>query len=49
MLAEVAVAVPLNRMVELAGPESIPLDELVRRYLHERDARQVTADIHVRD
>ncbi|HXI70495.1 MAG TPA: SDR family oxidoreductase [Verrucomicrobiae bacterium] len=32
-LAGVAVAEPLNRMVELAGPDAIPLDELVRQFL----------------
>src|SRR6185503_9467317 len=32
-LASVAVAEPLNRMVELAGPEVIPLDEVVRQFL----------------
>jgi uncharacterized protein YbjT (DUF2867 family) len=44
-LAEVAVAKPLNGMVELAGPEPIRMDELVRRFLSvTRDARQVKAD-----
>ena len=48
-LAEVAVAEPLDGMVELAGPESIPLDELARRYLKAKgDARQVTTDVHAR-
>ena len=45
-LAEVAVAKPLNGMVELAGPESIPLDDLVRQSSRTKgDARQVTTDI----
>ena len=44
-LAEIAVAEPLNGTVELAGPEPIRLDELVRRFLSaKRDARTVTTD-----
>ena len=44
-LAEIAVAEPLNGTVELAGPEPIPMDELVRRFLSaNRDARKVTTD-----
>src|SRR5213593_1504432 len=46
-LAEIAVAEPLNGTVELAGPEPIHMDELVRRYLSaNRDARKVTTDVH---
>jgi len=46
-LAEIAVAEPLNGTVELAGPEPIQMDELVRRYLSaNRDARKVTTDVH---
>ncbi|HWB13573.1 MAG TPA: SDR family oxidoreductase [Pirellulales bacterium] len=48
-LADVAVAEPLNGMVELAGPEPIRMDELVRRFLiASRDARQVIADPQAR-
>lgn len=44
-LASVAVAEPLNRMVELAGPEAIPLDEAVRQFLKaKRDPRTVITD-----
>jgi uncharacterized protein YbjT (DUF2867 family) len=44
-LASVAVAEPLNRMVEVAGPEAIPLDELVRKFLKaNRDPRTVITD-----
>jgi len=44
-LASVAVAEPLNRMVELAGPEAIPLDEVVRQFLKaNRDPRTVITD-----
>ncbi|HEV7732049.1 MAG TPA: SDR family oxidoreductase [Candidatus Binatia bacterium] len=44
-LAEVVLGAPLNGMVEIAGPERIPMDELVRRFLRvTHDARQVTTD-----
>ena len=44
-LADIAVAKPLNGMVELAGPERIPMDELIRRFLSaRRDSRKVTTD-----
>jgi uncharacterized protein YbjT (DUF2867 family) len=46
-LADVAVAEPLNGAIELAGPERIRLDELVRRFLSAtRDTRKVTTDVH---
>jgi uncharacterized protein YbjT (DUF2867 family) len=46
-LADVAVEEPLNGTVELAGPEPIRMDELVRRFLSaNRDARKVTTDVH---
>ena len=48
-LAEVAVAQPLNATVELAGPEPIRMDELVRRFLSANgDPRKVTTDVHAR-
>jgi uncharacterized protein YbjT (DUF2867 family) len=48
-LADVAVEEPLNGTIELAGPEPIRLDELVRRFLSaNRDARKVTTDVHAR-
>jgi uncharacterized protein YbjT (DUF2867 family) len=48
-LAAVAVEEPLNGTVELAGPERIRLDELVRRFLSAtQDARKVTTDVHAR-
>ena len=48
-LADVAVEEPLNGTVELAGPERIRLDELVRRFLSAtKDARKVTTDVHAR-
>jgi uncharacterized protein YbjT (DUF2867 family) len=46
-LVDVVVDAPLNNTVELAGPESIRLDELVRQFLSaHRDARKVTTDVH---
>jgi uncharacterized protein YbjT (DUF2867 family) len=49
VMADVAVEKPLNGTVELAGPEPIRLDELVRRFLSaNRDARKVTTDVHAR-
>jgi uncharacterized protein YbjT (DUF2867 family) len=48
-VADVALGAPLNGMVEIAGPERLPLDELVGRLLNaKRDPRQVVADIHAR-
>ncbi|WZO96266.1 SDR family oxidoreductase [Isosphaeraceae bacterium EP7] len=45
ILAEVAVAEPLNGTIEIAGPEAIALDELVRRYLiANHDPRTVITD-----
>ncbi|SMH38444.1 SDR family oxidoreductase [Azospirillum agricola] len=48
-LAEVALAPPVNGTLEVAGPEAIPLDELVRRFLRAtNDTRRVVPDIHAR-
>jgi uncharacterized protein YbjT (DUF2867 family) len=44
-LADVAVAEPLNSTVDLAGPDPIRMDDLVRRLLKaSRDTRQVVTD-----
>jgi uncharacterized protein YbjT (DUF2867 family) len=44
-LADIAIEEPLNGTVELAGPETIRMDEFVRRFLiANRDARKVTTD-----
>jgi len=44
-VAEIAVGVPLNGTVELAGPEPIRQDELVRQYLAaKKDSRTVVTD-----
>src|SRR5262249_30749045 len=48
-LARVAIAEPVNRMVELAGPETIRQDELVRRYLAaSKDLQKVITDVKAR-
>jgi uncharacterized protein YbjT (DUF2867 family) len=44
-VAKVAVAKPLNGTIELAGPEAIPFDEVVRQYLvAQHDPRTVVRD-----
>ena len=44
-LADVAIAEPLNDTVELAGPESLRMDELIRQYLSAKgDPRKVITD-----
>jgi uncharacterized protein YbjT (DUF2867 family) len=48
-LADVAIAKPLNGTVELAGPEPVRMDELVRRFLRaSQDTRQVITDPQAR-
>lgn len=45
ILAQVAGETPLNGMVEIAGPEPIPMDDLVRKFLTAKgDTRQVITD-----
>ncbi|HEU4342276.1 MAG TPA: NmrA family transcriptional regulator, partial [Candidatus Binatia bacterium] len=47
--ADVAINAPVNGMIELAGPELIRQDELVRRFLSaKQDTRQVVTDVHAR-
>jgi uncharacterized protein YbjT (DUF2867 family) len=48
-VAKVSVGAPLNRIIEVAGPEQFRLDEIVRRYLTAReDPRSVVVDPHAR-
>lgn len=48
-LTDVALAPPVDGTVEVAGPEAVPLDELVRRFLlAKRDTRKVVPDVHAR-
>ena len=48
-LAKIAVAKPLNGVIEIAGPDAIPFDEVVRQYLvAHRDPRTVVTDEQAR-
>jgi uncharacterized protein YbjT (DUF2867 family) len=48
-LADVVLGAPANDTLEVAGPEKLPFDELIRRVLdNNNDARQVTTDVHAR-
>ena len=48
-LADIALGAPVNGMVEVAGPDPIRLDELVRQYLSaNHDTRKVITDTHAR-
>lgn len=48
-VAEVAMGAPLNRTIEIGGPESFRFDELIRRSLSVRnDPREVIADPQAR-
>jgi uncharacterized protein YbjT (DUF2867 family) len=48
-LADLALSAPANGTVELAGPDRLPLAELVRRFLEAKhDPRTVVEDPHAR-
>jgi uncharacterized protein YbjT (DUF2867 family) len=48
-MADVAVGAPVNGTIEIAGPERIPLDQLVGRFLTAtQDLREVVRDAHAR-
>jgi len=48
-LADVAVAPPANGTVEVAGPEAMPIDELIRCFLRAmQDTRKVVPDVRAR-
>lgn len=48
-VAAVAVGSPINGVVEVAGPQPFHMDELVRRFLADRnDPREVIGDPHAR-
>jgi uncharacterized protein YbjT (DUF2867 family) len=48
-VADVAVSAPVNGMVEVGGPEALPLDELIRRFVRiTKDPRKVVPDVHAR-
>ena len=49
IVAEVALAAPLNSTLEIAGPERAPFDEIVARYLKAAgDRREVVRDPEAR-
>src|SRR5207302_11007420 len=49
VVARVAIASPLNGIIEVAGPEQFRFDELIRLGLSARkDPREVIADPHAR-
>jgi uncharacterized protein YbjT (DUF2867 family) len=46
---DVTLSAPVNGTIEIAGPERIGLDELVRRFLRAtNDPREVVTDVHAR-
>ncbi|MFK0088659.1 SDR family oxidoreductase [Pseudomonas sp. NPDC090755] len=48
-LTDVVLAAPVNGTLEIAGPEAMPLDELVRRFFRATgDTRTVVPDVHAR-
>ncbi|MCY1228604.1 hypothetical protein D9M72_409280 [compost metagenome] len=49
ILADVSLEAPLNGTLEVAGPEAMPIDELIRRFLRAtQDTRKVVPDVHAR-
>ena len=48
-VGRISVGAPVNGIVEVAGPQQFRLDELIRRFLSERDdPREVITDPHAR-
>ena len=48
-MADVTVGAPVNGTIEIAGPEPLRLDQLVRRFLSAtQETREVVTDIHAR-
>src|SRR2546423_806172 len=49
VVADVALGQPINGMIEVAGPDPIRQDELVRQFLRATgDARKVVTDVNAR-
>jgi uncharacterized protein YbjT (DUF2867 family) len=49
IVADVALARPVNGMIEIAGPERFGMNEIIGRYLKAiNDPRTVEADVHAR-
>jgi uncharacterized protein YbjT (DUF2867 family) len=48
-MADVTLGAPVNGTIEIAGPERVPLDELIGRFLRATgDPRKVVTDVHAR-
>jgi uncharacterized protein YbjT (DUF2867 family) len=48
-LGDIALGAPLNRTIEIAGPEAVPISELAREVLSARaDPRPIVVDRHAR-
>ena len=48
-MADATLGAPVNGTIEVAGPERVPLGELVQRFLiAKQDPRKVIADVHSR-
>jgi len=48
-MADATLGAPVNGIIEVAGPDRLPLAELVQRFLSaKQDARKVIADVHSR-
>jgi uncharacterized protein YbjT (DUF2867 family) len=48
-LADIVLGAPANDTIEVAGPEKLRFDELIRRVLgNNKDTRRVTTDVHAR-
>jgi uncharacterized protein YbjT (DUF2867 family) len=48
-LVDLVLGAPANDTLEVAGPEKLRFDELIRRVLgNNKDAREVTTDVHAR-
>jgi uncharacterized protein YbjT (DUF2867 family) len=48
-VADIALGAPVNGTVEVAGPDRVPINELVGRFLRAtHDPRTVVADVHAR-
>jgi uncharacterized protein YbjT (DUF2867 family) len=48
-LADITEGPPANGILEVAGPEKVRFDEIIRRVLENKhDAREVTTDVHAR-
>src|SRR5215831_3511841 len=49
VLADLVLSAPANDTLEVAGPEKLRFDELIRRVLvNNNDSREVTTDVHAR-